>query len=89
MQQQQPNTDKQQNQRPKKSPRKTPPAAHRQVKIMVPAAADFASPKLSFSSPNAAEVPLPPTHWFSGCSREMLSCESSISAQLKMMLNVV
>ena len=52
-------------------------------------AADFASPK-SFNSPNATEVPLPPTHWFPAtytCSRELLST-TNISAQLKSLLNV-
>lgn len=48
---------------------------------------DFASPKLSFNSPNAADVPLPPTHWFTGCSRQVLA-ESNISNQLKVLLNV-
>lgn len=52
-------------------------------------AADFASPK-SFNSPNAAEVPLPPVHWFPAtpCSREMLLEQGNISAQLKSLLNV-
>lgn len=48
----------------------------------------FASPKLSFNSPNAADVPLPPMHWFSGCGRQFLS-ERNISDQLKTLLNVV
>jgi hypothetical protein len=66
----------------KRSPRKnSPPVCPKQPE-------DFASPKLSFSSPNAADVPLPPTHWFSGCSRQILS-ESNISNQLKVLLNVM
>ncbi|KAL5260201.1 hypothetical protein ACHWQZ_G010349 [Mnemiopsis leidyi] len=70
------------NNKQKRSPRKnSPPVCQKQIE-------DFASPKLSFSSPNAAEVPLPPTHWFSGCSREVLS-ESTISNQLKVLLNVM
>jgi len=67
----------------KRTPRKNnpPPVCPKQQE-------DFASPKLSFSSPNAADVPLPPTHWFSGCSRQILS-ESTISNQLKVLLNVM
>lgn len=64
--------------RPRRSPRKNSPLRQD----------DIASPKLSFSSPNAADVPLPPTHWFSGCSRELLN-GPNISAQLKTLLNVV
>jgi len=63
----------------KRSPRKHSPTQQ--------LSEDFASPKLSFSSPNAADVPLPPTHWFSGCARQVLS-ESNISNQLKVLLNV-
>lgn len=70
------------NNKSKRSPRKnSPPVCQKQSE-------DFASPKLSFSSPNAADVPLPPTHWFSGCSREVLN-ESTISNQLKVLLNVM
>lgn len=53
-----------------------------------PSFADFASPK-SFMSPNAAEVPLPPTTWISTnhCSKQLLD-QGNISAQLKELLNV-
>lgn len=70
------------NNKTKRSPRKnTPPVCQKQAQ-------DFASPKLSFSSPNAADVPLPPTHWFSGCAREVQN-EYNISNQLKFLLNVM
>ena len=67
-----------------KCPAKTPD----QLLSTSPSFADFASPK-SFMSPNAAEVPLPPTTWISTntCAKQMMD-SSNISAQLKELLNV-
>lgn len=71
----------------RKSPNKNPlPSPAPQMELQQQE--DFASPKLSFSSPNAADVPLPPTHWFSGCSRQFHQ-SSNITNQLKTLLNVV
>lgn len=66
-----------------KCPAKTPD----QLLSTSPSFADFASPK-SFMSPNAAEVPLPPTTWIStnNCAKQLM--DSNISAQLKELLNV-
>ena len=71
----------------RKSPHKNPPPPPADAQQPE----DFASPKLSFSSPNAADVPLPPTHWFSGCSAQHRSmyANSNITNQLKTLLNVV
>lgn len=67
-----------------KCPAKTPD----QLLSTSPSFSDFASPK-SFMSPNAAEVPLPPTTWIStnNCSKQLMD-RSNISAQLKELLNV-
>lgn len=73
----------------RKSPNKNvpppPPPQHMEPQ---PQPEDYTSPKLSFSSPNAADVPLPPTHWFSGCAQQYHST-SNITNQLKTLLNVV
>lgn len=81
---------------PTNSRRSTPPRSrHPRNHQQQPMVSDFASPKLSYTSPSATEVPLPPTHWFSGnvmasgsCARELFS-ENTISAQLKTILNVM